>query len=105
MTDTRPSPDGKNTVNRSLTPRRRRRRVENDEYAGFLRRAIAAYGRRVAEGDIDALASFNALVSEATEQLGEAVFFLRVRGYSWADIGQRLGVTRQAAQQRWGSQS
>ena len=24
-------------------------------------------------------------------------------GYSWADIGSRLGVTRQAAQQRWGA--
>ena len=24
-------------------------------------------------------------------------------GYSWADIAARLGVTRQAAQQRWGA--
>jgi hypothetical protein len=23
------------------------------------------------------------------------------RGYSWAEIGTRLGITRQAAQQRW----
>jgi hypothetical protein len=23
-------------------------------------------------------------------------------GYSWADIGMRLGITRQGAQQRWG---
>jgi len=87
-----------------LTRKRRRRPVENDDYAGFLRRALHGYTRRLARGDIDALASFSALVAEAGEQLGEAVFFLRVRGYSWTDIGTRLGTTRQAAQQRWGSQ-
>ena len=32
-----------------------------------------------------------------------AVTGLREVGYSWAEIGSRLGVTRQAAQQRWGS--
>jgi hypothetical protein len=104
MTDPRPVSDHATTVKPALTRKRRRRHVENDEYADFLRRALRAYGRRVADGDIDALSSFNALVAEASEQLGEAVFFLRVRGYSWTDIGNRLGVTRQAAQQRWGTQ-
>ena len=85
-----------------MTRKRRRRPVENDDYAGFLRRALHGYTRRLARGDIDALASFSALVAEAGEQLGEAVFFLRLRGYSWTDIGLRLGTTRQAAQQRWG---
>ena len=32
----------------------------------------------------------------------EAVKGLRDFGYSWAEIGSRLGITRQAAQQRWG---
>ncbi len=27
---------------------------------------------------------------------------LRGFGYSWAEIATRLGITRQAAQQRWG---
>jgi hypothetical protein len=40
------------TVNRSLTPNRPRRVVENDEYAAFLGRVIRAYSRRVAAGDI-----------------------------------------------------
>jgi hypothetical protein len=87
-----------------LTRKRRRRRVENDEYADFLRRVLRGYTRRLAQGDIDALASFSALVAEASEQLSEAVFFLRVRGYSWTDIGTRLGTSRQAAQQHWGTQ-
>ena len=30
---------------------------------------------------------------------------LRGCGYSWAEIGSRLGITRQAAQQRWGRAS
>ena len=77
--------------------------MENDQYADFLRRALHGYTRRVGQGDIDAIASFSALVAEASEQLTEAVFLLRVRGYSWTDIGIRLGTTRQAAQQRWGT--
>jgi hypothetical protein len=28
---------------------------------------------------------------------------LRACGYSWAEIGSRLDITRQAAQQRWGT--
>jgi hypothetical protein len=104
MTSNQPCAHCGNTVKKDLTPKRRRRHVENDEYADFLRRALHGYTRRVAGGDIDALASFSALVAEAGEQLGEAVFFLRLRGYSWTDIGIRLGTTRQAAQQRWGTQ-
>jgi hypothetical protein len=104
MTPSQPCPRCGNTVKTALTAKRRRRHVENDEYGDFLRRALHGYTRRVAHGDIDALASFSALVAEASEQLSEAVFFLRLRGYSWADIGTRLGTTRQAAQQRWGTQ-
>jgi DNA-binding CsgD family transcriptional regulator len=32
----------------------------------------------------------------------EAIKGLRARGYSWAEISARLGISRQAAQQRWG---
>ena len=35
--------------------------------------------------------------------MAEAVKGLRAHGYSWAEIGYRLGITRQAAQQRWGT--
>lgn len=45
-----------NTVNSPLTPdRRERRTVENTDYAAFARRVIRAHGRRVADGDVDAL--------------------------------------------------
>ena len=91
-------------VNRSLTPKRPRRVVENDEYAAFLRRVIAAYGRRVGSGDIDAIAEMAALADHLDAAIGGAITGLRAIGYSWADLALRLGVTRQAVQQRWGGQ-
>jgi hypothetical protein len=91
------------TVNRPLTPHRRRRVVDNDEYAAFVRRAIRAYARRIATGDIEALRDLAALSGELDQALTDAVTGLRAFGYSWAEIGTRLGVTKQAAQQRWGN--
>jgi hypothetical protein len=91
------------TVNRSLTPHRAGRPVENDEYASFARRVLRAYARRVATGDIDALTHMTGLAAEIDTAIGQAITGLRSSGYSWADIGTRLGITRQAAQQRWGS--
>jgi hypothetical protein len=45
------------------------------------------------------------LAKEIDTAIGEAVKGLRASGYSWAEIGSRLGITRQAAQQRWGMSS
>ena len=91
------------TVNKPLTPNRRRRVVENDEYAAFLRRVIRAYSRRVAAGDIEAVADMSALADEIGAAIQDAITDLRGHDYSWADIAHRLNITRQAAQQRWGS--
>jgi hypothetical protein len=41
---------------------------------------------------------------EIDATIAKAVKGLRACGYSWAEIGSRLGTTRQAAQQRWGQQ-
>jgi biotin operon repressor len=86
-----------------LTSKRRRRRVENDEYSAFVRRILRAHSRRVGDGDVDALALMLGLAEEIDTAIAEAVKGLRDCGYSWAEIGSRLGITRQAAQQRWGS--
>jgi hypothetical protein len=85
-----------------LTPNRSRRVVENDEYAAFLGRVLRAYARRVAAGDVDALTLMLGLSGQIDTAIAQAVTGLRGFGYSWAEIGNRLGVTRQAAQQRWG---
>jgi hypothetical protein len=99
------SPAGQNTVNSRLTPNRPRRVVENDEYAAFLGRVVRAYARRVAAGDVEALTLMLGLSADIDDAIGQAVTGLRGVGYSWAEIGNRLGITRQAAQQRWGNAS
>jgi hypothetical protein len=93
---------GPDTVKTTLTPHRAVRVRENDEYAAFTRRILRAYARRVADGDVEALTLMLGLSAEIDTAIGQAVTGLRAFGYSWAEIGSRLGVTRQAAQQRWG---
>jgi hypothetical protein len=85
-----------------LTPKRPRRQVENDEYGAFVRRVLRAYCRRVADGDVEALTLMTGLADELDAAIAQAVNGLRSHGYSWAEISSRLGITRQAAQQRWG---
>jgi len=95
-----------NTVNSVLTTKlpaqRRRNVVENDDFARFTKRIIAAHGKRVATGDVEALADLTALSADLDNAIVTAVIGLRRFGYSWAEIGTRLGITRQAAQQRFG---
>jgi hypothetical protein len=91
-----------NSVNDGLTPKRRQPVTENSEYAAFARRVLRAYSRRVAVGDVESLTDLISLVDDINDAIGQAVRGLRDAGYSWAEIGSRLGITRQAAQQRWG---
>ncbi len=96
---------GQNAVKTGLTPKRAVRVRENDEYAAFARRVLRAYARRVGIGDVEALTLMTDLADEINTAIGQAVTSLHDFGYSWAEIGSRLGVTRQAAQQRWGRTS
>lgn len=73
--------------------------------AAGIRRLVRAYGRRVAEeGDEPELAQLVALRAELDEAIQAAVDGMRGRGrdISWTWIGRALGITRQAAYQRWG---
>jgi hypothetical protein len=88
-----------------LTSNRRQRSVENDEYGAFVRRILRGYSRRIADGDVEALILMDGLADELDAALAEAVKGLRNRGYSWAEIASRLGISRQAAQQRWGTRA
>lgn len=76
--------------------------VENDAYAAFARRVVRAARRRVAAGDVEGLADLVALSDEVERSIRAAVAGLRAFGCSWGEVAARVGVTRQAAQQRWG---
>jgi hypothetical protein len=98
------APASQNSVNDALTSNRRTRPVvENPDYAAFARRVIRAAGRRVAAGDVEGLADLLRLSGELDGAIDAAVTGLRTGGYSWAEIATRIGITRQAAQQRWGN--
>ena len=99
---TPPACPGHCAVKKPLTPKRPYRAVENDEYNAFLRRVIAAYSRRVAAGDIEAITAMANLAGHLEDATRQAITGLRESGYSWADIAMWLGITRQGAQQRWG---
>ena len=68
----------------------------------FVRRVIRAYSRRVAAGDVDAIADMIQAAADLDAAIHQVVLGLRRTGYSWAEIGMRLAISRQAAQQRWG---
>ncbi len=82
-----------------------RRYVETEEYLAFVGRVLTALGRRVARADIEMLRGIADLSGVIERELAVTVAALRAEhGYSWADIGRALGITRQAAQQRFGCQ-
>jgi hypothetical protein len=78
---------------------------ETASYAAMMRRMLTGYGRRVAGKDIAELKGLADFAADAERVLGETVAVLRTQeggAYSWADIGEALGITRSAAQKRFG---
>lgn len=76
---------------------------EAPELAAFIRRMFRALERRASEGDleaVEALASLGSPLREATERAGLAAW---QHGYSYTEIGTALGISRQAARQRFSS--
>lgn len=81
---------------------RKRRYVENQDFRALLGRLLRALARRVADGDSEDLALLASLSREADELLAQAIAGQRAAGdVSWQRIADALGVTRQAAQQRF----
>jgi hypothetical protein len=97
----------KNTVKPGLRAKRAKKSVENNEFDAFARRILRAYARRVASGDVEALRSLVELTSELDAVTRLAVAGLRgaANHYSWSEIADRLGVSRQAAQMRYGDRA
>ena len=78
--------------------------VENSEYVKFARRIMRALAKR-AGADVDTLPELRAIQEDLEAMMASSVAACRAEGYSWGEIAQRLGTTRQAAQQRYGKTS
>ena len=82
--------------------------VLNERFCGDVRPAHAELrikrfgGADRSGGDADALGDMTGFATELGEAISSATTGFRTAGYSWAEIAARLGVTRQAAQQRLG---
>jgi hypothetical protein len=79
--------------------------IENAEYAEMMARMLCAWGRRVASGDTYDLAELLAFRAEVDQVVHGAITRARRRdpeGWSWTNIADSAGTSRQAAQQRWG---
>lgn len=82
---------------------------DNHELANLLARAIAAMDPTIEKRiDTDPQASLDLVViasdahTETGKILGSAVSSARAAGWSWEAVGKALGMSRQAAQQRFG---
>jgi hypothetical protein len=84
----------KNTVKPGLARTRQRWRGEH---------RVDAFARHVAASDVDAIAALVGLSSEvdAVTRLAVAAC-ATVPTYSWSEIADRFGITRQAGQIRYG---
>lgn len=76
--------------------------VETPDYTAFARRVLKALGKRVADADLAMLPKIAELEQLVDELLGDTARQLHdEHGYSWTEIGDQLGVSRQAARQRF----
>lgn len=80
--------------------RRAGRVVETPEMAAGAVRVVRALGKRAAD-DVDALPELAKLQTVVREELARAAAGAVAAGWSWADVGRVLGITRQVAHKRF----
>ena len=80
---------------------KRGKTYEAPDMAGFLRRIARAMVRRAAEGDLETLSAIQQVQAELDAALEQAAAAAHAAGYSWTEIGRELGISRQAARQRF----
>lgn len=83
------------------------KRTGTDEYRAFVRRIVRSYGRKAAAGELDttALEHLEELRQELEAQTAATVRALRCEeggAYSWAQVGDALGMTPAGAYKRFG---
>lgn len=77
-------------------------RYEASDMAGMGKRVARAMARRAASGDVYALSAIVERQEALEVALVEGARGAHSFGYSWAEIAQEIGVTRQAAWERFG---
>jgi hypothetical protein len=77
---------------------------ETAEVADMIHRVARSLARRAEGGDIDALEELVKLQHDLDGYIDRAARGLHAEPgrYSWGEIGRWLGITRQAARQRFG---
>lgn len=88
----------------TATKRRRRNTYEAPDMLAMLTRVAKALVRRAAEGDLEAVVALGEAEQTMKRALVDAAraAHSEPNAYSWSEIARELGITRQAAQQRFG---
>lgn len=73
---------------------------EASELGGMVKRMFRALARRAAEGDLLALEELVGLSEPLSLAISEAAKGAKLADYSYTEIGEAMGVSRQAARQR-----
>jgi hypothetical protein len=79
--------------------RRAERIVENPDFGKAAVRMIRAMARRTGASDAATFALLWQMQNETADAVVEAIDLLRGQGFSWADLGAEIGVTRNAVSQ------
>lgn len=83
---------------------RRRETYEAPEMGAMLKRIARAMVRRAADGELEAVSVLAEVHTAIGEAIAEGARAAHARGYSWTEIGHELGITRQAARQRFATE-
>jgi hypothetical protein len=81
---------------------KRQRPTSDDEFLRVIKRMVRSAGRRVGRGDPEELTELAEIRDLVDAQIHLSAEGLRDEGFTWASIGDALGITRQAAEQRFG---
>ncbi len=77
-------------------------RIETAEYAAMMHRMLRGWERRLADADVADLAELAAFTEAVDMAQRHVVRSWREAERSWREIGEAFGITRQAAEQRFG---
>lgn len=78
---------------------------DHAEFMAFARRILRAASKRMSTADPEDLADLVQLRASVDEAIDNAARAVHAGGASWTEIGAALGISRQAARQRWADNS